>query len=66
MSCRGIEGYAENFAVKCVKEQQIALIKKLLWRGIESDEEIANLSCASVNLVKEVQMEIEKEYEERK
>lgn len=61
MSCRGIEGYAENFAAKCVKEQQITLIKKLLRRGIGSIEEIADISCVSVNFAKEVQMEIEKE-----
>ena len=60
MSCKGIEGFAENYAFNCVILQQRILIKKLLRRGI-SIEEIANLSCASVNLVKEVQMEIEKE-----
>ena len=66
MSCKGVEGYAENFAAKCVKEQQITLIKKLLRRGIGSDEEIANISCASVELVKEIQREIEKDEERGK
>lgn len=60
MSCRGIEGYAEKYAFERVIDQQKILIKRLLQRGI-SIEEIANISCASVNLVREVQKEIEKE-----
>lgn len=66
MACKGVEGYAENFAARCVKEQQRLLIKKLLQRGIGSVEEIANISCASVDLVKEVQMEMEKDEERGK
>ena len=62
--CKGIEGYAENFADKKLRKQQDEIIKKhlyLLGNGTLSIEEVAEMCNTSVEHVEKVREELEEE-----
>lgn len=64
MSCKGIEGYAENFADKKLREQQDEIIKKhlyLLDNGTLSIKEVAEMCNTTVEHVEEIRALYHKE-----
>lgn len=59
--CKGIEGYAENFADKKLRKQQDEIIKSMLMEEDISLEKIARWCKTTVEHVEKVREELEEE-----